>query len=129
MYSPLARSQPPFAAVLRHDQATLVSASRIALARIRNTCGGRTDASAIARLRPTRGPGDTDPPGNNRQTLPNRDSPLRESIDSYWIHAYLHRKEGDLGNSNYWYRRAGRTMPECDLDQEWNQLYQSITSN
>ena len=51
-----------------------------------------------------------------------------ESPDSYWIHAYLHRKEGALGNSNYWYRRANKTMPEYDLDQEWNELYEYITS-
>ena len=51
-----------------------------------------------------------------------------DSPDSYWIHAYLHRKEGALGNSNYWYRRANKTMPEYDLDQEWNELYEYITS-
>ena len=28
--------------------------------------------------------------------------------DGAWVHAYLHRKEGDLGNAAYWYRRAGR---------------------
>ena len=51
-----------------------------------------------------------------------------ESMDSYWIHAYLHRKEGDLGNSNYWYNRARNTMPTYGLDQEWNELYAYITS-
>jgi hypothetical protein len=51
-----------------------------------------------------------------------------ESSDSYWIHAYLHRKEGALGNSNYWYRRAKKTMPEYDLAQEWHELYEYITS-
>ena len=51
-----------------------------------------------------------------------------ESPDSYWIHAYLHRKEGAIGNSNYWYRRAKKTMPEYDLDQEWHELYEYITS-
>ncbi|MGW8209288.1 MAG: hypothetical protein ACWGO2_09775 [Syntrophobacteria bacterium] len=51
-----------------------------------------------------------------------------ESSDSYWIHAYLHRKEGALGNSNYWYRRAKKAMPEYDLAQEWNELYEYITS-
>ncbi len=29
-----------------------------------------------------------------------------------WIHAHLHREEGDLANAGYWYRRAGMTMPE-----------------
>jgi len=38
------------------------------------------------------------------------------------IHAYLHRKEGDLDNARYWYRRAGR--PECadPLEAEWESL-------
>jgi len=39
-----------------------------------------------------------------------------------WIHAYLHRKEGDLGNAGYWYRRAQK--PECrsSLDAEWEEI-------
>ncbi|MFL6280620.1 MAG: hypothetical protein ACJ731_10945 [Vicinamibacterales bacterium] len=39
-----------------------------------------------------------------------------------WIHAYLHRKEGDLGNAGYWYRRAEK--PECrgSLDAEWEEI-------
>jgi hypothetical protein len=39
-----------------------------------------------------------------------------------WIHAYLHRKEGDIGNAGYWYRRAGK--PECrdTLDAEWERI-------
>ena len=51
-----------------------------------------------------------------------------ESMDSYWIHAYLHRKEGALDNSSYWYNRAKKTMPKYDLDQEWNELYEYIMS-
>ena len=51
-----------------------------------------------------------------------------EAVDSYWIHAYLHRKEGDLGNSQYWYRRARKTMPDYGLDQEWNELSDYIDS-
>ncbi len=39
-----------------------------------------------------------------------------------WIHAYLHRKEGDLSNAGYWYDKAGRTMPVYSLDEEWNEL-------
>ncbi len=39
-----------------------------------------------------------------------------------WIHAYLHRKEGDLANAGYWYRRAQK--PECrsSLDAEWEEI-------
>jgi hypothetical protein len=42
-----------------------------------------------------------------------------ESPDAAWIHAYLHRVEGDLPNARYWYTRAGRAMPDCPVDQEW----------
>ena len=38
------------------------------------------------------------------------------------IHAYLHRKEGDLWNADYWYRKAGRNRPLNDLEQEWKTL-------
>ena len=38
-----------------------------------------------------------------------------------WIHAWLHRQEGDLGNASYWYSRAGRDMPPkgVSLEEEW----------
>lgn len=36
-----------------------------------------------------------------------------------WVHAYLHRKEGDLGNAAYWYRTAGRPVAKSSLDDEW----------
>ncbi|HWQ39818.1 MAG TPA: hypothetical protein VNM24_14645 [Burkholderiales bacterium] len=39
-----------------------------------------------------------------------------------WVHAYLHRKEGDLGNARYWYRRAGRPMPQGPLEDEWRAI-------
>ena len=39
--------------------------------------------------------------------------------DSDWVHAYLHREEGDLPNAEYWYRRAGREVPQCSLKEEW----------
>lgn len=35
-----------------------------------------------------------------------------------WVHAYLHRREGDLGNAAYWYRRAGRPVARGELDEE-----------
>lgn len=38
------------------------------------------------------------------------------------IHAYLHRKEGDISNADYWYRRAGTNRPESTLDEEWDAL-------
>lgn len=38
-----------------------------------------------------------------------------------WIHAWLHREEGDLGNAGYWYARAGKPIPPKHLtpEQEW----------
>lgn len=49
-----------------------------------------------------------------------------EDSRAYWIHAYLHRKEGDLGNSSYWYSRARRTMPDMGLDEEWQVIFDEI---
>jgi len=39
-----------------------------------------------------------------------------------WIHAYLHRKEGDEGNAAYWYRRAGKPSASGPLQSEWNEI-------
>ena len=39
-----------------------------------------------------------------------------------WIHAYLHRKEGDIGNAGYWYNRAGKKRPVVTLEKEWEEL-------
>jgi hypothetical protein len=41
---------------------------------------------------------------------------------SAWVHAYLHRKEGDIGNANYWYRKAGQAPANLFLQAEWEQL-------
>ena len=43
-----------------------------------------------------------------------------------WIHAYLHRKEGDIGNADYWYSRAGKKMPQFSLEKEWEQLVNAL---
>ena len=42
-----------------------------------------------------------------------------EGGDGDWVHAYLHRKEGDAGNAGYWYRRAGKPVAKTSLDEEW----------
>ena len=36
-----------------------------------------------------------------------------------WVHAYLHRKEGDASNAAYWYRRARKPVCRTSLDEEW----------
>ncbi len=46
--------------------------------------------------------------------------------DSAWIHAYLHRKEGDISNARYWYRRSSQAEFKGGLDQEWEQIFQSL---
>ncbi|OKL39325.1 hypothetical protein [Pontibacter flavimaris] len=39
-----------------------------------------------------------------------------------WIHAYLHRQEGDTWNADYWYSRAGRKRPNVSLQEEWESI-------
>ena len=43
-----------------------------------------------------------------------------------WIHAYLHRKEGDPGNAAYWYRRAGRPVACGPLSAEWDVIVAAL---
>ena len=47
-------------------------------------------------------------------------------INGDWVHAYLHRVEGDLGNAAYWYRRAGRPVEGGDLKAEWRAIVQAL---
>jgi hypothetical protein len=43
-----------------------------------------------------------------------------------WIHAYLHRKEGDLSNADYWYHRAGKKRPAITLQEEWENILKAL---
>ena len=55
---------------------------------------------------------------------------VAQAIDGHTgsrLHAYLHRKVGDLANAKYWYRRAGVTMPVTTLDEEWRALVAAST--
>jgi hypothetical protein len=45
-----------------------------------------------------------------------------DSREAAWVHAYLHRKEGDEGNAGYWYRRAGRAPFSGSLEDEWEAI-------
>ena len=45
-----------------------------------------------------------------------------EGVDAAWVHAYLHRVEGDLGNAGYWYRRAGKPVATGSVDAEWDRI-------
>jgi hypothetical protein len=43
-----------------------------------------------------------------------------------WVHAYLHRKEGDRSNARYWYRRAGKPEATDSLDAEWTRIVSEL---
>lgn len=43
-----------------------------------------------------------------------------------WIHAYLHRKEGDPGNASYWYRRAGKPVFSSSLEEEYEAMVKAL---
>ena len=49
-----------------------------------------------------------------------------DSADGAWVHAYLHRVEGDEGNAGYWYRRAGKPHCESSLQSEWTEIAQAL---
>ena len=51
-----------------------------------------------------------------------------DSADAAWVHAYLHRKEGDQWNANYWYNRAGRPFCQDELGAEWEKLWNYFSS-
>jgi len=44
------------------------------------------------------------------------------SAEGAWVHAYLHRVEGDDGNAGYWYHRAGKPLCHSDLEAEWQEI-------
>jgi hypothetical protein len=48
------------------------------------------------------------------------------SRDAAWVHAYLHRLEGDLGNAGYWYRQAGRPAAMDSLESEWQRIVSAL---
>jgi hypothetical protein len=49
-----------------------------------------------------------------------------ESPAGSWVHAYLHRKEGDQGNASYWYSRAGKPVCREPLDAEWLSILKEL---
>ena len=51
-----------------------------------------------------------------------------EDPTAAWIHAYLHRKEGDIGNADYWYRQAGRKRSLISLEDEWEGIVKALLS-
>jgi hypothetical protein len=49
-----------------------------------------------------------------------------EDADCAWVHAYLHRLEGDLGNAGYWYRQAARPVATDSLESEWQRIVSAL---
>jgi hypothetical protein len=45
-----------------------------------------------------------------------------EGAEAAWVHAYLHRVEGDLPNAGYWYRTAGKPVQKGALEAEWAEI-------
>jgi len=48
------------------------------------------------------------------------------TADAAWVHAYLHRLEGDLGNAAYWYRQAGQPVAKDSLEAEWERIVSAL---
>lgn len=88
-----------------------------------NACTAGTlpgDASPLLRSLYEDHRGDWDTAHTIAQGIPSRDGSR--------VHAYLHRKEGDIGNANYWYGRANVTAPAGPLEDEWEALAREFTS-
>jgi hypothetical protein len=49
-----------------------------------------------------------------------------DESEGAWVHAYLHRKEGDAGNAAYWYRRAGHAPATAPLETEWAAIARTL---
>ena len=52
-----------------------------------------------------------------------QDESTREAA---WVHAYLHRVEGDLSNAGYWYRQAGKAVASDSLEAEWERIASAL---
>lgn len=46
--------------------------------------------------------------------------------DAAWVHAYLHRVEGDDGNARYWYTQARRGFTKLSLEDEWDEIVEAL---
>jgi hypothetical protein len=50
----------------------------------------------------------------------------QEDATGAWVHAYLHRKEGDPSNAGYWYRRAEKPPAAVPLAEEWETIARTV---
>jgi len=49
-----------------------------------------------------------------------------EGPSGAWVHAYLHRKEGDISNAEYWYNRAGTKHSSASFEIEWDEIAKAL---
>ena len=49
-----------------------------------------------------------------------------DDSDGAWVHAHLHRVEGDESNAGYWYRRAGKPHAKASLEAEWDDIAREL---
>jgi len=49
-----------------------------------------------------------------------------DDTNGAWVHAYLHRKEGDAFNAAYWYQRAHRPVSHSTLADEWSSIAEAL---
>jgi hypothetical protein len=52
----------------------------------------------------------------------------QDDADGAWVHAYLHRVEGDQSNAGYWYRRAQKAHSKAPLPDEWQEIAKTLLS-
>jgi len=45
-----------------------------------------------------------------------------DDADGAWVHAYLHRKEGEIDNARYWYGQADKPAATDSLEAEWDRI-------
>jgi hypothetical protein len=51
------------------------------------------------------------------------------SPEGSWVHAYLHRKQGDEGNAGYWYGQANQPHTRQPLDAEWEEIVKALLAS
>ena len=52
-----------------------------------------------------------------------------DDADCAWVHAHLHRVEGDLPNARYWYRQAGQPVANGPLETEWESIASTLIAS
>jgi len=58
-----------------------------------------------------------------------RPAQAQDDVTGAWVHAYLHREEGDEANAAYWYRRANQPVSHQSLEKEWEEIAQALLDN